>query len=202
MKDHSVSKSSVKKKRRRTSMSQRIVEFDLTILETDGGGNYDIKAQLRSPLLDAKLHPEGQIDVAMISKGRVIQSVAGFVLDSFQIQSVLDYLRMQKKVRRTLERELAKDQKSWDPEGESVRGDVWAWAKLECLKINPRHIPNPQEFKKSKMRFSAYEIRQIMAASDTLETRSCFSVAISCDWDREHGREAVFRDGNFTELSN
>src|SRR4051812_38620625 len=91
------------------------IPFELTL--TDGIGTADLEAELRSPLLDPALHPKGVATVAIDNDMPRRKKKQAVLLDSFIFESIVEYLRRQVEIRRTLERELVADQRDWDPDG-------------------------------------------------------------------------------------
>lgn len=133
-----------------------------------------VPAVLKSPMLIAALHPQGSAALRFATEPDRRISAVVFTLDSFHIDSLIRYLKAQEYVRKTLEKELPKDQQDWDPGGEAIRGDVWNWTKVRSLRLG--------------LRQGRKEL-------------SAFHLELDCDWDQEHVVVASFRNGRFVELN-
>lgn len=176
-------------------------EFELTICRVTGPDEIVIRGFVTSQALDGSMHPRNRISVYILSKRSSGGRKKGLVLDSFQLESLVEYLRLQEYVRETLERELPRDQEEVDPDGEPVRGDVWSWARVRELELRLRDLHNPQTFKHLKeagLNAEAHE-RELPAAEKP-ETRTLFVIRLECDWSPDHTLEATFRDGKFVNL--
>lgn len=179
-------------------MTVEPIEFELLVQETSGADWVEVEGEVTSPALDPLMHPEGKLAVRIETAGRETDGKSGFVLDSFQLRSLLDYLRLQDYVRETLDRELPLHQEVVDPEGDPVRGDVWSWARVRSLQLRSRELPTGRLVENLRsLGHSARDIKDLVPPPEPPKTRSSFVVTIDCNWDQDHGREARFRDGVF-----
>lgn len=130
-----------------------------------------VEAELSSAGLDELLHPSRCVKVEL---GTDLAPDGRLVLTSFQLDSLRVYVGLQARIRRALEAKLPPDQENWDPEGESILGDVWSWLHVVSVDIDAQ----PED------------------PSDS----SSFVISMDCDWDQEHLIRAEFRNGAFVQL--
>src|SRR2546423_1994202 len=131
-------------------MNVEVPAFEFNIRTVSGPDEVAIRGSVTSPSLDPHMHPRGKVRVFILTKRKLERGKKGFILDSFQLRSLQEYLRIQDYIRQTLERELPVDQEAVDPEGEPVRGDVWSWARVRYLDLRLRDLRNPETFKRYK----------------------------------------------------
>jgi len=184
-------------------MPREPIEYELRIGEDPAFEGSDYDGVLTSPLLDPTMHPDRAAAVYIVPQGGVVGSDGEAQLDPFQHASLVEYLSSQRYVRETLEREIPIDQEEWDPDGPSVRGNIWAFIEILRVVFRLRQVPKPADLEKYKARFGedSEDFQVMLAAADTPQTRSFFTVTIKCSWDDEHRLEAEFRDGKFRFLT-
>jgi hypothetical protein len=182
-----------------------VIPYDLTFF-ADANPPLDVvRAELRSPLLDPVTHPEGSV-IAHFALAFSLGGKRRFLLDSFQVDSVVAYLQSQGHIRYTLEAELADARASWlgvarqpDP------NQVWAEARVASVSFEQRRsgsaeaLARDAESKYSPLHgLTGEDIERIVAHSDKPDTWASFTVCVEVDWDEEHrARMATFRDGAF-----
>jgi hypothetical protein len=180
------------------------VPYELTVTGYDPADSL-VEAEVRSPLLDPLLHPEGVVGVKFLTEVTV-ESKVRFTLHSFQIDSVVEYLRSQALVRQVLQAELARDRANWRsgkrPTADADdTGDVLKLVKFDHLASHPREVPTEAMLARMKSLMSPEQFETFLAAQDTPQTRTTFSVVLKCPWDREHNAVLHFRDGAFRALA-
>ena len=126
-------------------MPQVDAEFELMIGPFNGPDRVTVECALTSPALDPAMHQGASLAVEIDARretveGRWSDSGPGFALESFHLQSLLEYLRIQDYIREILEREMARDQEEVDDQGDPVRGEVWEWARVELLELRSRDV--------------------------------------------------------------
>jgi hypothetical protein len=177
------------------------------------GGGVDetrvMNATLISPVLDPVMHPDGAVPVLfpLASHG-----AAGdrYALDSFQIDSLVDFLGRQADVRRALEGALGGHLAEWGRKKKAgvktSRGPgrgIWAHVRLRAVAFYPRRVITPQDAAGTKALFpnlSDEYIGRQMAKSDRPDTRASFTVDFSAPWEDGCERLAEFRDGELLPL--
>jgi hypothetical protein len=161
----------------RRTMKPPSAEFELSVNEASGPPEgMEVEGVLRSVALDPGMHPDGTLEVFIATRLREGGPTGSYLLDSFHIRSLLEYLNNQSDIREVLEHALAADQEEIDPEGDPIRGEVWSWAEVESLHLRQREGPEEEGMK------------------------TFFELTIRCDWLTDHFLEATFRDGKFVEL--
>ena len=179
------------------------VPYELTVVGHNPADS-QVEAEIASPLLDPLLHPEGIAKVKFVADVTVEPKVR-FTLHSFQIDSVVEYLRSQALVRRVLEAELPRDRANWHNGKPSAThddiADVLKLVKFDHLASHPREVPTEAMLARVKSVMSPEQFETFLAAQDTPQTRTTFSVVLKCPWDREHNVVLHFRDGAFRALA-
>lgn len=140
-----------------------------------GDDDVGVDFHLHSAHLDPDMHPAGTLTVNL-DRDPEAPGARVPAVPIEQDQTLFFYLRKQKLIRQKLEAALADQQQRFDPDGESVRGDVWAWARLLRLEfepISPRRKNPP---------------------------RHAFSLYLDCDWEQEHVVVATFEDEKLKPL--
>jgi hypothetical protein len=151
-------------------------------------------AVLRSPMLDPALHPGGSARVTFGSRRPTTEGAEeGFVLESFQMDSLAEYLRAQAHVRKTLEVELAE----LDPRPAPARSagaksaGVWRRAEVFGVSMYGRDVPSPAVVAATRRREGKQAARELVESQDKSTTRSTFLVYVRYG----HGDYlAIFRD--------
>jgi len=179
------------------------VPYELTVVGYDPGDSL-VEAEIGSPLLDPLLHPEGTVRVKFVADVTVKPGVR-FTLHSFQVDSVVEYLRSQALVRQVLEAELPRDRANWrngkKRAADDDTADVLKLVKFDHLASHPREAPAEAMLARMKSLMSPEQFEAFLAAQDTPQTRTTFSVVLKCPWDREHNVVVHFRDGAFRALA-
>ena len=148
---------------------------------------------VRSSSLDAALHPDGVVNVGFGSRKAAAGGAgAGCVLESFQLDSVAEYLRAQAGVREALEGELAA---AWEdvPAGRRGKaGGLWRHVEVRGVSIYRRNVPGPELLAAIERREGKRAAEASAAAAAKADTRSAFLVYVELA-----GQDylAVFRDG-------
>jgi len=130
--------------------------------------------------LDPVLHPSGEIRVLFESEAARSED-GTFLVESFQIQSLISYLMNQTSVRQTVETELSEARENWLRGWEVPAGGVWSDSKfnllwLPCRKHNQFDGGGP-------------------------ETASMYILVFAVQWDDEHVQRTLkFRDDRFVSL--
>jgi hypothetical protein len=170
--------------------------YQLHFVRDDGISDFEV--ELRSPLLDPLMHPDGSVLV------EVSDNLAGpgVVLDPFQAASVEEYLRGQPGVRRALETALTNEMAMLRLPAAPSPGSVWGRSKVTFVWVGRKKVPTPENLVMHQQQFFPDEsLEQIAAKFDRAETRSHFTVGLTVDWDEEHERWAQWRDGVLFEFS-
>jgi hypothetical protein len=156
-----------------------------------------VAAELISAALDPVLHPDGRVRVELSTVAPAADKAMGFVLDSFHVDSLLEYLRSQPRVRRSLDAALPRDWAEWDRKGFARRkSDHWAEAEVVSLDLRRRYVPTPEFLARLKAKgMSARDVE-----SDGPDVRTAFTLTLKCNWDEEHLLRAEFRNGKLVEL--
>ena len=145
-------------------------------LEYAADGDVGVDFLLHSVHLDPQMHPGGTLTVRLdrdpAESGARLEAVS-----AVQDQTLLFYLRRQPAIRKALEAALAAQQEDFDPDGQSVRGDVWTWARLLRLEFI---TPGPRRKNPPKAAFTLY---------------------LDCDWEKEHVVAATFEDEKLKPLN-
>ena len=164
---------------------------------------FSLVAKLTSAQLDRTLHPEGAARVMFEGRVDDQSNDAKFVVTSFQLDSLAEYLQCQAEVRRALETELGEARANWLVEAlPADPSALWRDSYVDYLYITPRKPMSAelQERLRSGM-LSEIQAEEVTTGHDQPDTRSTFSVMIKVGWDEEHGvRLILFRDGNFVKF--
>ena len=164
-------------------MSDPSRQTEYSILFPFESDQFDIvTAELRSPLLDSELIPSKSLRIEINTDPQLADD-SGFLLDSFQIHSLHEFIGSLPFVRSTLERELPRDQEQWDPQGMSVRDDLWSAVQIQSLRL-----------------WSRREAISTKSLPGHAVISSFFELALDCEWDSEHIITASFCDGEFMDL--
>lgn len=178
------------------------VQYELTVVDYDAGDSV-VEAEVRSPLLDPDVHPDAVVRVKFLADVTAKPKVR-FTLHSFQIDSLAEYVRSQSRVRSVMETELARDRRNWR-EGKQAAdddpADVLTRVKFDHLALHPRESASEAMLSRMKALMSADQFEKFVAAQDTPQTRTTFSVVLKCPWDREHNVVLRFRDGVFQSVA-
>ena len=137
-------------------------------------------ATLTSAQLNSVLHPTGSLTVSFETSDGTGND-GSFRVESFQIQSMLDYLNNQSSIRRLAEQKLTEARTDWLRRWQVQVGDIWSdstfselW--LPCTKHNQFDGGGPQ-------------------------TRSMYILVFKVQWDEEHVTRTIkFRDDDFVSL--
>jgi hypothetical protein len=173
-------------------------EYQLTFADKPDPAGI-MQATLVALGLSETLHLTGTATVN-IYPSRERSKKRGFVLDSFEIKSLEDYIRLQSSIVDVLESELPRDQEKWDPKGKSVRGSLWKSARVDSLELRRRDVASPDLVAELRESLTDDELKQELAAYDDVATISIFTVVLECDWDEEHQVRAEFRNGALLRL--
>lgn len=164
------------------------------------------RATLQSPRLDPLMHPQGTAPVIVMQYMHDSDRQEGAsVVDAFQIESVLDYLRHQAVVRATLEREVPANFATSEPSAKVPKGPaMWRKVTVYDVYFNRKTVITRARFKAMQRAFpnlndSAFA--GMAAGADRPETRSSFQVFVRGPWQNEHAHYAQFRDGKFVEFT-
>jgi hypothetical protein len=179
------------------------VEYQLTFIDYDSGAPL-VEADLGSPVLDPVLAPEGVVRVKIHTDPVLVKPKPKFSLDSFHVNSLTEFLQMQRVVRATLEAELPRDRANWRTKPASDADDVQKLlkrVKLIALGLRQREVPEAPLLELMRSRMNAQQFEHFVAASDTPQTRSYFTLMLNCPWDREHNVNLRFRDGEYIGLA-
>jgi hypothetical protein len=178
------------------------VSYELTVVDYSPEDSM-VEAEVRSAGLDPVLHPAGVVRVKFVAEVTVKPKVR-FALQSFQADSVAEYVRVQPLVRSALEEQLRRDRETWRSKkgaAEKTDAEIFRGVKFEHLASHPREVPPAAQLARMKGLMSAEQFEKFVAAQDTPETRTTFSVVLKCAWDREHNVVLHFRDGRFVSLA-
>ena len=169
-----------------------------------------IRAELASPVLDSILHPEGKVVASFETRFNVRKDgLQSFEIDSFQLNSLIEYIEAQGLIRYALQAELNKERSTWcGKDYASDDGELWNNAKIISVSFNLRHIQTVKSLTEiggmhntPLPGLTGEEIESMVAMSDKPETRATFTVVVQVAWDDDHGpRLARFRDGAFVDL--
>ena len=163
-------------------------------------------SRLKSPLLDKVMHPDGAAPIIIMSYLHDTDKDDGnVVIDAFQIESVLDYLRHQADVRATLEREIPAYFATAEPSAKIPKGTAM-WRKVEIygVNFNRKSVITRERFEKMQRMFPKLKdsaFAGMAARQDQPETRSNFKIFVRGPWENEHEHFAQFRDGRFVEFT-
>lgn len=177
------------------------VPYELTVIGYDAGDSV-VEAEVRSPLLDPDLHPGAVVQVKFLADVTANPKLR-FTLHSFQIDSLVEYLRSQSRVRSVMETELARDRQNWRGGKQSADdgADLFKRVKVDHLASHPRECASEATLSRMRALMSADQFEKFVAAQDTPQTRSTFSIVLKCPWDREHNVVLRFRDGVFQAVA-
>jgi hypothetical protein len=184
--------------------------YELSINLGDAKQRLAVGAQLSSPLLDPILHPNGIAKVIFGVSGAARKGVCSCILESFQLDSVTEYLRTQGLVRYTLETELVRSRSALIPAEAGIGPtDIWKDAKIDSVLFDPRIVQTVQVLAPLGLRMkggilqglTGEEVDRIVSMSDKPDTWSTFTVTVEAEW-RDGGRYylATFRDGGLAEF--
>lgn len=177
-------------------MQAASIEFELSINKVGGPDHVEVEGTLTSPMLDPKMHPTGKLPVHIATRRSGTNSEDGFVLDSFQLGSLLNYLCRQRSIREALEKSLAAHQEMVDPTGEPVVGDVWSWAEVLSIHLRLRDLNNPQADERLRaLGFRIDEYKKYAPPPEPPQTETFVAVRLTCDWSPDHTHEVTFRNG-------
>ena len=168
----------IERPRRRWSLQNMLIPFDLDFVPSHHSSS--VNSTLTSAQLDSVLHPTGCLTVSFEASGET-EKDPSFRIESFQIQSLLDYLNNQSSIRQFVERTLTEARADWLRRWEVQVGDIWSdshfselW--LPCTKHNMFDGGGPQ-------------------------TKSMYILVFKVQWDQEHvTRTLKFRDNEFVSL--
>lgn len=177
------------------------VSYELTFVNYDSGA-LSVEAELTSPVLDSILAPGGVVRVKIHTDPVVVKPKIRFPLNSFHVNSLIEFLQMQSTVRSTLEAELPRDRANWQKKKATREEDqeILKRVKLAHLALRPRKLLSPVYLARVK-EVSPQKYDEIVAAEDSPQTQTYFRVVLDCPWDREHNVELRFRDGAFLNLA-
>jgi hypothetical protein len=163
-------------------------------------------SKLKSPLLDAHLHPGG---AAMILVGGFLggddESGGSTAVDAFQIDSIVDYLRRQAEIRGVLEREIAAYFARNEPKLKlKPDASLWKRVKVNLVEFSRKSVMTRARFEgmrrlAPKLDEKAFD--RLVEVNDKPETRSNFKLYFAGPWVNEHEHAAQFRDGRFVSFS-
>ena len=163
-------------------------------------------SRLKSPLLDSVMHAQGVAPIIIMSYLHDADKDDGnVVIDAFQIESVLDYLRRQSNIRATLEQEIRAYFAAAEPSAKIPKGaSMWRKVEIYSVYFNRKSVMTRERFEKMqrmlpRLKDSAFE--DMAARQDQPETRSNFQVFVRGPWENEHEHFAQFRDGKFVEFT-
>ena len=168
----------IERPRGRWSLQNMFIPFDLDFGPSQRSSS--AIATLTSAQLDSVLHPAGSFTVSFeLSDG--MGKDGSLHVESFQIQSLIDYLNNQSSICRLAEQMLMEARTDWLRRWEVQFGDIWSdsifselW--LPCAKHNLFDGRGPQ-------------------------TRSMYILVFKVQWDDEHvTRTPKFRDNEFVSL--
>ena len=175
--------------------------FEVIIAEFWGSDRAEVVRELTSPMLDRNMHRDGKVALYIAIKAGAVGDNVGFILESFQLESLVEFLRNQAYIRETLEKELSRHQEVTDPDGEPISGDVWASARVTTLKLRSWDLRTPRAIRQlENAGRTLEEIEELLPAPEDPRTRTVFVVALECDWSLDDDVEATFRDGKFVDF--
>jgi hypothetical protein len=157
-------------------------------------------ADLGSPLLSQIMHKRDTVRLHIGTDFSTANSKA-FLLDSFHIESITEYLRSQARVQRKLNSVLKEDRNIWDVEKRFEHGDIWGQVELMYLEVDLPHIQTEESMANLKKFIPNIPIEVVKEHSDKRDTKSTFTVVLKVPWDDQHWRMVTFRDGRFDGLS-
>src|SRR5262245_33976297 len=101
-----------------------------------------VAAVLRSQSLDASMHPDGVVSVAFGSRRPASDGAeTNFVLEGFQLDSLVEYVSAQAEIRKVLETELQGEWSKW-PGRKRAKGSIWQHASVGGISLYRRAVPD------------------------------------------------------------
>jgi hypothetical protein len=159
-----------------------------------------VMVQLISPHLDSVIHPAQSATIQIPAEESTADKTS-FVLDSFQIESILDYLRAQSEIRAVLEPHLVHDRQEWGAGDSGDDDDIWQEIDFLYLAPEERRVRTAQQLADLKTAMPDVNFEQVSAEAGHPEMRSSFTVTLKTAWDDEHERWLQFRDGKFIKMT-
>jgi hypothetical protein len=183
-------------KRKPRDAAAEAIEYDLAFTSGFDPLALGAQAELTSDRLDGLMHPSGSVRVDFITRPAGPEGGPGFLLHSFQIDSMMEYLRSQAAIRLAIQGELVRDRATHGPKRRQRKDeDVWKDAEVLFLELRERSVPHPEGLARLKKSMPKLRIEDIIAHSDKPATRSSFTVVVKVEWDDEHWRRVGFSDG-------
>jgi hypothetical protein len=183
------------------------IPYNLVLFVEPASPDAVLRGRVSADRLDPVLHPKQLVKVYFsVRSASSAKGTPGVELESFQIDSLLNYLEHQNEVREALETALAADRLGWLGDADVLQPrEIWKHAEVQYLLLEQRTLQTVEGLAPLADRvfpgLDRKEMEQIVAMSDSPATRATFTVGIAVAWDEEHQvRTATFRDGNFVRL--
>jgi len=161
------------------------------------------RADISSPLLDEHLHRDGTLragfDSEIVSRGEDMC----IRLDSFQLNSLNEYLTHQSELRKSAEGVLIADytRRQLPPLQASERS-IWEVATISCVTFPARNVLTTEDIERLSKILPSTNADEIAQMGDTADTKSRFILEVDASWDRNHGPKLLhYRDRQFLEMS-
>src|SRR5690242_15655900 len=98
-------------------------------------------AKLTSPLLENEMHADGAVRVSISGFTGDPHSGKELAIHSFQIESIIDYLSNQPRIRKALEKAIDEHLAQGGPRTKIGRGSAaWKTVKVDLILFNPRNV--------------------------------------------------------------
>src|SRR5580765_6071118 len=122
-------KDSSKKSERATAIGDELLSYELAFVSGLASirlSGSDLGAELRSPLLDRRLHPRGVLKLSIKVRGVDSKTTSpGFVLEAFQIESIAEYLRSQERIKSALEARIRESAADFEVGDQLQERTIW-----------------------------------------------------------------------------
>ena len=174
-------------------------KYSITFVGGFGPSSLEVETDVACTALDKVMHPDGTVRVEFRADPFGTKAKPRFMLESFQFESLAEYVRSQTQIVAALDAALERDREEWNEGGEAGRSGVWDAVRVKRVEL-PRQDPDRVKDFEMLVAGGVTISNTVAAGADLPGTRSFFVVVLRADWDDEHQLRAAFRDGALIDL--
>ena len=172
-------------------------EFVLTFSPAVPDRVYGVEAVLRAQTLDPEMHPSGTAKVTLWQ----YPAQSPISLCGFQLLSLQAYVADQQSLKEVMARALRGDRSNWDTEKKYTQSSVWQHSQVITVEFDRHRILQQSDLEAARKHFPGIPSEPFFSHSDSVSTKSTFTVVVKCEWDDEHWRRLLIRDGTVVSFS-